>query len=249
MIRKDPEDFIQVLHDEKPLYFQFFDRHVRELTAIALDLDIYKLDEPLDPTMALLIVLGKALRGQIPIPTLLAKSGRGVYIWYLLREEVDDCPPILDEKNKHLWTLAINELLNCTADLNSDRNATRLAQWLKFPGTTDTKTGNEVIYLTPGIGGPQNLPIYTLPGLIDHLGLASADVVDHYGHFPTIKKRDPRPKTSKSAVSANPYLSRRRDLERLAVHRKGIEEGYRNATLYYYFSAVVCNKTLSHNLC
>jgi len=234
-LRHSPDNYIRTLEDEKPRFFEARNPHVRELSAVVIDLDIYKMAEPLDPREALLVVLGRALFGQVPLPTLLAMSGRGVYVWYLLRDETSNHPPLVDETSKHLWWLALNELLNRTVDLNSDQNAKRPAQWFKCPGTIDTTSGNEIVYLTPGIGTPQNLPVYTLPDLISQLKITSVDATAQLAHSTSFPRREPRPKTARSGVAANPYWSRCRDIELLAVHRNGIVEGYRHTTLLHYF--------------
>ena len=231
------QQYIDVLNNHKPKYFKSRKEHVRELCAVAIDMDIYKCEKPFSPTEALQILLGKSLDGTFPLPSLLAKSGRGVYAWWLLQEEESEYPPLADEMNRRIWKKIVNELLKRTADLSSDSNATLLAQWLKCPGTMDTKTGNEVVYYSPGLGGRGSVPYYALNGLLDELGLSIPAPVMTIDYPIITKGRDQREKTDRSSIAARPYESRMKEIEKLAEHRKGIKVGKRHTTLLYYFSA------------
>ena len=179
---RPPEDYSKAIEDGKPIYYQAWDDHVRELSGLVLDLDCYKPPGNISPEITLGIVLDMVRRkGTLPQPSFAALSGRGVYLWYLLRDN-DGFAPLNTVENRHQWTLILDELGKRTRGLQPDPKAKRALQWVKSPGTIDTlvedhketKSGNIVLYMTFGSGPLATVPEYQLGELVDKLGLLLA---------------------------------------------------------------------------
>jgi len=242
----DPKRYIEsLLNDDRPLYFEAKNRHVKELAALPLDLDVGRSSDDLTAFEAHELVRRKVSRGEIPAPSLVAHSGRGLYIFYLLMESCGDWAPPKTGDTIKLYNLIKQELLQRTSDLKSDPRATRLANWFKAPGTVDTKTGKEVIYTPFG----QSIPNYTLHQLMDSL-----EIVEDRSRQRSWVTRDrsaPKPNrelTRGRAKSAVPYLKRYEDIVKLAEFREGIHEGSRTEILYQVFSSLRAAFSMVHDL-
>lgn len=233
---KDPKKYIEsLLNDDRPLYFEAKNRHVKELAALPIDLDVGRSSDDITATQAHELVRLKVSRGEIPPPSLVAHSGRGLYLFYLLMEPHGDWAPPKTGDAIELYNLIKQELLQRTSDLKSDARATRLANWFKAPGTVDTKTGKEVIYMPFG----QSIPRYTLQQLMDSLEI----VKERSRPRRRVGRNHPAPKSKRELMRGRArvsgiYLGRSEEIVRLAKHRGGILEGSRTEFLYQYFIAL-----------
>ena len=242
-----PEDYSKAIEDGKPIYYQAWDSHVRELSGIVLDLDCYKPPANLSPEITLGLVLDMVRqKGTLPQPSFAALSGRGVYLWYLLSEN-DGFAPLNTVENRHQWTLILDELCRRTRGLQSDPRARRLLQWVKSPGTIDTlvedqketKSGNIVLYMTFGSGPLATVPEYQLAELVDKLDLLLAPTTTKKSppQLPTAPSTPPT-RTWMPGKAGNPYAPHRarvRELEQLASYREGIYEGHRHHALVCFY--------------
>jgi len=233
--------YLQAIETGRPLYFKASNRNVYELAALVVDLDVGRGADDLTAWDALAIVGNMTDAGDLPLPSLAALSGRGAYLWWSLTAE-DGRPPRNTPDNRAQWGLVIGELVKRTRNLKADPNAKRLANWYKRPGTIDTKTGREVVYLTFGLNHPAAVPLYRLPEMMEFLELhhAPAEVAAPKAAELPAPKAAAAPRRAKPATSGNPsapHQKRVEDLERLAQSRGGIQEGLRTFALLHYYQA------------
>lgn len=245
--------FREGLDREHPEYFQAKNRYVHELCAITIDLDVGR-GEGLTAGQALGCVFDLCLNHKMVWPSLVALSGRGAYLMFLLRNENSISPPPNTDDNAACWKLIVNEMLHRLDSLSADPNAKRLANWFKRPGTIDTNTGNEVVYMTFGVNSLSNVPLYRLSHLMKVFGLhhepdpmaidvRPAQAKQLAPPTPTSiasqrsQRREPVRKV-KAGKGGEPYKRRANEIELLSQHRKGIHEGLRTTTLFHYFQAL-----------
>ena len=169
--RQTPEELTdRVLSGGGPQYLEVKNKHVAELGALVLDLDVGRPGSRLTAAEAIGLSVIRALDGRLTPPSLFAYSGTGAYLFYLLTAQ-DGLLPLATTEAVAVYKGCQQVLLRLTADLESDRNATRLAQWLKMPGTVDTKTGHQVVYLPFLSAGDRDLRRYDLGTLASRLGI------------------------------------------------------------------------------
>jgi len=231
------DDYLEAIRRGDRLYYAAKNKHVFELAALVVDLDVGR--DPDDPTAwdALAVVGNMSDAGELPLPSLAALSGRGAYLWWLLTDE-DGRPPLATPDNRARWNLVVGELVNRTRNLKADSNAKRIANWYKRPGTLDTKTGNVVKYLTIGVNSPSAVPLYRLPEIVEQLDLHHAPAelpVSPPAALPTPSVRPPRRKSGSATNARAPHHRRVCELERLAVSRGGFPEGMRHHALFHYY--------------
>jgi len=114
--------------------------------------------------------------GVIPQPSIMARSGRGVYLFWLLR---DDKEPT---KLPHAWPEKIELYKACNRALNerlrnyelpADANALDAARVLRVPGSIHRKAAQRVGYVIQADDDGKGFT-YTLPELTQFLDLPSA---------------------------------------------------------------------------
>lgn len=234
------------------LYFAAKNKHVRELVAITIDLDVGRGPDDLTAGQALGASLDMSLRGELPLPSLCAFSGRGAYLMWLLRDVTDSRPPLNTRDNLATWQSCSAALWQRTRHLKADPNAKRLANWYKRPGTIDTKTGNLVVYMTFGAHDLGRIPTYTLPGLAATLEVhhepLDTETPDPKAPIVRIGCPCPQPQPSltpkkrsrvvKAGKGSEPSRVRIEEIERLNAYRGGFREGCRHMALVYYSQAV-----------
>ena len=236
LIGKAPKRFItDLFRRDRPCFFERWNDHVRELVAVTVDLDVGR--EPTDITapQALEVVRQMVVDGTIPAPSLVSFSGHGLYLQWLLREPDGLRPPLKTTVTAFQFSQITSELLARTRHLEGDPKATAMSNWFKAPGTMDTKTGKEVIYMP----FDHSIPRYTLQQLMDNLQLVNDRSKQR--NRVTCNRSVPKAKrelTDGRAKSAVPYLKRSEDIVKLAKHRGGVQEGWRDEALFQLFSAV-----------
>ena len=251
-----------------PIYYAAGLDHVESLNAVVIDLDVGKsqlLDDELltaDRTMAMLWSMVEA--GELPRPHFIAKSGRGVYIVYLLtadalqpRKPAENTPG-----NCRIFERIQEELMRRLVTFYPDGIATSTANFYKLPKTLDTKTGNVVDYFLFGPSSTMDYPYFTLAGLAGLLGLSilttappppATSTISHL----TIRVEDVMDFGEDQAVAglqkgyegpsgANRESSNRRssftpivdEIERLVAHRQGNMAKCRTMTIFYFHQLV-----------
>ena len=148
------------------------EKYLSKLTACYTDLDCGR-PESEDPGAALEWREAQyeagilADRGIIPQPSIMARSGRGVYLLWLLRDEKDPSKP------PHAWPEKLELYKLCNRALNSrirahalpaDKAAIDAARVLRVPGSIHRKTGRRVEYIVQLDETGKGF-IYTLPEL------------------------------------------------------------------------------------
>jgi hypothetical protein len=255
-LRGPADAYYRAVRDESALgtyktYFEAKNKHVRELCALVVDLDVGRPGD-ISAGMALGAALDLAIAHKIPVPSLGALSGRGAYLWWLLRtDSKEPAPPLADHDNVTAYTLCVNALLRRLEFLKADSKAKRLANWYKRPGTIDTKTGNMVVYMTFGVNSLSNVPLYTLPTLMKYMdvelpvrerpALPPPEAVELVQvEPPTIQPKErtkARIRNVKPGKGGEPMRRRADEIKLLVEYRGGIAEGCRHFAAWYYFQA------------
>ncbi len=130
------------------------EKHLRSLTACYTDIDCGRpeSDEPgaaLSYRVALYRAGVLADSGIIPQPSIMARSGRGCYLFFLLHDEQEQARPPRAWPEKILLYKTINRALNERLRANrlpADLRAIDAARVLRVPGSIHRKTGRRVFY-------------------------------------------------------------------------------------------------------
>jgi len=243
LLNRSPEDMLEAVDRREPLYYQTHNRHVMELAALVVDLDVGR--DPSQPTagQALGAVVDRSRAGILPTPSLAGYSGRGVYLWWLLTDD-QGRPPLNTRDNNARRKLITTELVRRTSDLEPDIPSSKdIGHWFKRPGTTDHSTGNEVVYMTFGLGHPDSVPRYMLPDLVAALGIhyAPAELAAprpaELAAPPRKRKGSRRRKPATSGNPSAPHYVRSEEIGLIAQERGGIREGMRARTLLHYYQS------------
>jgi hypothetical protein len=158
------------------------EKHLRSLTACYADLDCGR-PESEEPGAALTWRQAQhdaeylADTGVIPMPSIMARSGRGVYLFWLLRDATDP------EKLPHAWPEKVELYKACNRALNERLRAHRLpadkaaidaARVLRVPGSIHRKALTRVRYVIQLDDDARGF-VYTLPELAEALDLPALD--------------------------------------------------------------------------
>lgn len=153
LLGKGQDAFAAALSHGRPLYFAVQKKHVLELVAVAVDLDVGRPGLP-SAEQALGDALHRARRGLIPWPHLGAFSGRGLYLLWLLTDDERTHAIKATDASISTFKHVTGELCGRLSGLAPDtRLSKNVAGWLKRPGTIDTKTGRQVVYMRLGSAG------------------------------------------------------------------------------------------------
>jgi len=247
----------------RPLYFHAANHHIKQLVAVAVDLDVGRHKDDLNSHQAVAQVLTAAHEGTLPLPSMTAASGRGAYCLWLLYDVAAEAAPEATPANIATWRKVTTELVSRLQHLKADKIATHLGQWLKTPGTIDTKTALKVIYsihtASTDTSSSAKLPrYYDLDGLADSLALMPPlkaaclpPVAKQTKTRPTAANQTeaarrpltavckPLPPLKRNSNAAAEKHKQAAEIELIAQHRRGIAEGYRTAVLFRYYNLVL----------
>jgi len=249
LVRGNVEKHRDAILKGDPRYFQAANKHVRELVAIVVDLDVGREDSELTAWDALGVAGNMCDAGLLPWPSLAALSGRGAYLLWLLREQ-DGRPPLATADNQEVWRRSVAELLERVANLEPDHGSSRhLAHFWKRPGTVDSKTKNRVIYLTFGVDNVANIPRYGLQEIAEFLGVHHTRIEDVASGrerlpsaVPEVQGDPPRRKRIGAGRTrgnpAAPHAKRVREIERICSHRRGRLKGVRHYAIHHFFQSL-----------
>jgi hypothetical protein len=195
-------------------------KHLRYLNACYVDMDCYGMSGS--------EALGKTVQAMaesvIPSASIFGLSGRGVWLFWLLRDVTEPGIPQRAFPEKRLLYSRIQKALhgrvkNVWPELQPDGNALDMARITRIPGSLNGKNEKRVAHfasLTPA----GKLRIYTLPELADFVGL---------------EERKPVP--AKILRFGRRLPNRQKTLmwfETLRGLRGGFAEGCRNSAAYVY---------------
>jgi len=218
------------------------------LNACYVDLDVGRLDSP-DPAARLTwrdaaAAAGKLMdAGILPQASIIARSGRGVYLLWL----------VCDRENRTIPQRAWPELVGVYKCINKalderckhlacDMGAFDAARVLRLPGSYHTKAGVQVRYLMQADTRGQGF-VYTLDELADALRIqrlqpqpnAIQERIEYTATPRThrkVKNPGSAPNRVRGRVSVN--AARARDLVKLQYHLGGFAHGHRGRTLHTY---------------
>lgn len=220
----------------RPQWFPARSGSVAAFANVAIDLDVGRPNLPTSGA-AIGLMADAVQAGRIPAPTFMAHSGRGAYAIWQLRQTVPNTPA-----NRTRWRAILLKLVSLTDTLGlaPDGNATKQSQWLKVPGTLDTKTQNRVLYLPFMLNGAAPSR-YSLDELETALGLLPAPDVPAIA--PDVPAIAPAPDRIKRTPRLNArhggyvHSARITEIVALSNSRGGMAEGVRHMTLFYYYAS------------
>lgn len=126
---------------------------LRRLNAIYLDLDVGRPESKIkEQRTPWLIARHKAEAmmeaGKIPQASMIARSGRGIYLLWLIRDKDNpDLPARAWPENMQVWENISRSFIKKLKHLAADPTSVDPAKVLKAPGTIDTRTGKRVRYV------------------------------------------------------------------------------------------------------
>ena len=220
----------------RPQWFPARSGSVAAFANVAIDLDVGRPNLPTSGA-AIGLMADAVQAGRIPAPTFMAHSGHGAYAIWQLRQTVPNTPA-----NRTRWRAILLKLVSLTDTLGlaPDGNATKQGQWLKLPGTLDTKTQNRVLYLPFMLNGAAPSR-YSLDELENALGLLPAPAVPAIA--PDVPAIAPAPDRIKRTPRLNArhggyvHSARITEIVALSNMRRGMSEGVRHMTLFYYYAS------------
>lgn len=202
--------------------------NVHTLSACFADLDIYNVGMSFDEARIELLKL--KIAGLIPEPSIIASSGRGMYVYWMLRDRDDDLyPPRSSGKLIARWSRIQDAIDKGLAHLGSDSQvAKNVAGVLRIPGSINSKSGTRVKWTINGEG--ERPYLYTVDGLTDAFGVSL-----------------PSRRTSRVSGTIDPERSAKarqgaigrwgkayRQFDGLREYRGGFSKGCRNRAVYLY---------------
>jgi hypothetical protein len=183
----------------------------------------------------------------LPRPSLVAFSGRGLYLIYIMRDE-QGVPLRNDEEIRNQRLMVIDDLLARVPHLHPDRRASRsLARWFKSPSSAcyykvDPGDGGDVTIWTPAdlidfcLQHPVKDPRATSFSVVEEVTDSDALALILQGPISKSKRRSNGKRSWKQ--NAAPSFVRKAELERLAQFRGMGENSGRHLLLFYYGAAV-----------
>jgi len=226
------------------------EEHLKYLNAAYTDLDVGRpnseKEEQRQTWRDAAAVAGKMMdRGELPQASIFARSGQGVYLFWLLRDERNAALPPKGDAKHYPERLALYKSVNRAlgerlAHLAADAAAHDGARVLRVPGTRHGKTHQHATYMIQADATGKGYA-YTLSDLADRLGvketnpslpdqtrkLALGWYSPWYGR--QIKERGTAPNRVKGKISR--AAKRAQDMVTLEQHRGGWPKGRRRYRL------------------
>jgi len=211
------------------------EKHLAYLNACYVDLDCYK--RGMDWIEADGITMRAAEENLIPVPSLTIRSGRGLYLVWLLQHERDGyrqkARPHEIACYKQVNRSLIATLRRYEPRLFPDVNAIDAARVLRVPGSIHGKSGQQVVARVNVVGGGV-MPTFTLPGLANMFNIPVVNP-----RLPPAKDTTLRPITNRGSCPARSrgwrakFMYRIEDMLAIAQHRGGIRQGQRWRTISF----------------
>ena len=213
--------------------------NVKYLNAQYVDIDNYKMGVSAGAVLGL--IYDYAENGVVPWPSVWAFSGRGVYVFWILRDEQapEFAPLARDRGNREKYRAIETALVDRFLSVGADEYAKNESRYLRWPGTRHSGSGKVARYLVNIDAETGAMPIHTLTGMVDALGLT-------FTPLPTSTDRPKLPSTPVDAHKAKrtaaaggtrqraPHRARVRELEILNDMRGGFREGCREYVLWVF---------------
>lgn len=245
-LKKDYQFYLEGILKQKIIYFRAGKSHAKSMTALVIDLDVGR-KSIREAEWALMVIRVKARERELPWPGFVVSSGRGLYVMWLLGDEDTGLAPVTSRENQALYEKCYMALSRRIEELCVDfSKKSDYSAWFKAPGTIDTKTGNQVMYMTIGIDSVSNIPIYSLQDLLNFFDCPhapEAELAQGEGEQPDLQLALPDPdngdpqrkkRITKPGKGSEPYLARVRDIEKIVWSRKDHKD-YRHFIIWNYY--------------
>ncbi len=218
------------------------EKNLRCLNAVYADLDIGRAGqaEPhgLSVSAASQLLIDLAFGPDaIPPYSMTAQSGRGLYVFWLLRDEDDENAPITFQSQKTFAEnlalyKAVNRAIYKRLDCLAADKICDAARLLRVPGTRHSKTGEKCIYRT-SFDENGKFITYTLRELAERFGvpvMQSSLPAELRQWEPNPDPQNPKKANGPKALAA----ARARDLITIEQYRGGWQKGNRRFCLRLY---------------
>lgn len=169
--------------------------------------------------------------GTIPAATMIVRSGRGLWLMWLLVDEMgSNIPPTAHASRRLLWEALQEELGRRLEPLGADMGALDVARITRVPGSLNSHSATRVMYYLQANAAGQPF-VYTMENL--------ADIVS----VPIPQMRPRRSGASAPSFRAKNgwvalYEHRLNDFLRLKELRGGFREGHRHNAVYVFASTL-----------
>lgn len=208
------------------------ENRTRWLCAAYADLDCYRKGLTFGDAHREILAAQEA--GAIPPASIIAKSGRGAWLFFLLRGADGDGPIAANRESRaaylRLQRYLVAKIGECLPKLGVDAGAHDIARVTRVPSSIHGGSGDSVRYHIQAGTGLRPF-VYTLPELEDAFHLPR---VEPPRHFRPAKARS----TGEVPKRVNGYLARHtkilEELDSLAVGRGGIPQGCRSRAVLTY---------------
>lgn len=137
-------------------------KYLRSINAVHVDIDCYNAGMTWRQAMAEIGDLADG--GEIPQPSIFAKSGRGCYVLWLIRDESDELPPFAWDRNVCLTERLNREVVSRFDYMGADPRASDACRILRVPGSIHSGMHEEVKYMVQ-VTANGSVPTYTLADL------------------------------------------------------------------------------------
>lgn len=162
-----------------------------------------------------------AEKGLIPTPSIFVRSGRGLWLmWVLVDSGESELPPTAHASRLLLWNAVQAELGRRLSGIGADQGALDVARITRVPGSINSKAEQRVRYLFPSNDGKRGFT-YTMEQMAASLGV-EPPVLHRSGRSPSVP--------SQPAVTGHRALAEHGldDFLRLRTMRGGFSDGSRN---------------------
>jgi len=207
---------------------------LRYLNACYVDLDCYK--SGLQWSDGVGVVLRAQDENIIPPPSIIVRSGRGIYLLWLLSSEREGAQQRAFASEvvlyKQINRALIATLNNYEPRLRADSQAADAARILRVPGSEHTKAQQPVVAQVQVVAGGR-VPVFTLKELAAFYGIPVTPQLPERSstYLRPIKKRGSCPARRRGAIATG--HRRLSDLHAITQHRGGIAQGKRFVSLRY----------------
>lgn len=209
--------------------------HLRYLNACYCDIDCYKGN--LKWSEGVQLVLQAQDDNIIPPASIIGRSGRGVYLLWLLTSErlgaQQRASPQEIELYKQINKAIIRNLDKYKPDLSIDKQAFDASRLLRIPGSMNTKAEEPVVFMVQVVRGGK-VPVYTLAQLAEKLEIPVVLTLPAPSktYLRAITNRGSAPGRRQGKIATGNY--RLSDVLTIAQNQGGFKQGRRWKSLSYF---------------
>lgn len=200
------------------------------LNAAYIDLDIYKAETLTTVEQTIDAVMAMTEQGDIPVPSIIVRSGRGVWLLWLLIDPSTGLPPVAGSASVRLHQEIERGMQPRFAPFGADPAAKDAARVMRVPGSVHGGTGQRVSF-HPETDQAGEMPLYTLPQLATAFRITSQPdrPTPTRPPAPAVHLNSPTGKRRSKRGGWTPvYRARLRQFRKLERLRGGYREGCRN---------------------